>query len=153
MQPSSFQFFLAIAAALVASAAAVPQQYKPAPAPAPYKEPAYAPAQYAFDWAVNDEYSGNNYGQQEERNGDQTSGSYYVALPDGRTQKVTYSVDAYGGYQAEVTYEGEAQYPPAAAPAPYKAAPAPAPAPAPYKPAPAPAPAPAPYKPATYYKY
>ena len=76
-----------------------------------YQEPNYGPAQYNFDWAVQDDYSGNNYGHNEERNGDLTSGSYYVNLPDGRLQRVTYTVDGYGGYQAEVTYEGEAQYP------------------------------------------
>ena len=104
-----------------------------------------APAQYRFDWKVEDPESGNNFGQDESRDGDQTSGSYYVALPDGRLQKVTYTVDAYNGYQAEVTYEGEAKYPEAA---PYK------PTPAPYKPAPyqpSPAPTPAPYQqPARY---
>ena len=85
------------------------QGYKPQPQA--YKEPEYGPAQYNYNWAVKDDYSGNDFGQQEERNGDLTTGSYYVQLPDGRRQKVTYTVDAYGGYQAEVTYEGEAQYP------------------------------------------
>ena len=66
--------------------------------PPPYKEPAYGPAVYSYQWAVQDDYTSNNYGQNEERNGDATKGSYYVALPDGRIQKVTYSVDAYGGY-------------------------------------------------------
>ena len=128
---SFFQAFLAVVALFAASVLADDPPRAYAPAPAPYKEPAYAPAQYAFDWAVKDDYSGNDFGQNEERNGDKTTGSYYVQLPDGRLQRVTYSVDAYGGYQADVTYEGEAQYPEAK---PYK------PAPAPYKqPAPAPA--------------
>ena len=87
--------------------------------PAPYQEPAPGPAVYSYNWAVKDDYTSNNYGQNEERNGDATSGSYYVALPDGRLQKVTYSVNGYGGYVADVTYEGEAQYPEAK---PYKPA-------------------------------
>ena len=45
-----------------------------------------------------------------------------MALPDGRTQIVTYSVgDAYPGYVADVRYEGEAHYAPYE-PKPYKPA-------------------------------
>merc|ERR1711953_1390149 len=75
--------------------------------------PSYAdvPASYTYDWAVKDDYSNNNYGQTESRNGDKTTGSYNVLLPDGRTQTVTYSVDGYGGYVADITYSGEAKYP------------------------------------------
>ena len=69
------------------------------------------PASYSYDWAVKDDSSNNNYGQTESRNGDKTTGSYYVLLPDGRTQTMTYTVDAYGGYQGDVTYSGEAKYP------------------------------------------
>ena len=50
-----------------------------------------------------------------------TQGSYYVSLPDGRLQKVAYSVSGDGGYVADVTYEGVAQYPEAK---PYVPAPA-----------------------------
>merc|ERR1712088_652970 len=79
----------------------------PAPAyhkPAPYHEPAYdGPAVYEYG------------------NGDATTGSYTVALPDGRTQIVSYHVDAYGGYVADVKYEGVAQYPEYKPAAPYHA--------------------------------
>ncbi|CAL4168603.1 unnamed protein product, partial [Meganyctiphanes norvegica] len=90
--------------ALVAAAAAAPSQgYAPAPS---YDEP----AKYDFNYAAKDDYSGNDFGHNEYRDGYDTQGSYYVALPDGRLQKVTYTVNGESGYVAEVTYEGEAQY-------------------------------------------
>merc|ERR1719312_411809 len=93
-----------------------------APAPAPYhapkpvhgyKEPAYdEPAAYAYEYGVADDYSKATFSQNEARDGYATHGEYRVALPDGRTQIVTYRVDdAYGGYVADVKYEGVAQYP------------------------------------------
>ena len=45
-----------------------------------------------------------------------------VNLPDGRVQTVTYTADHYGGFVADVKYEGESQYPPEKE---YKPAPAP----------------------------
>ncbi|XP_076059588.1 uncharacterized protein LOC143036225 [Oratosquilla oratoria] len=76
--------------------------------PAP---PAPAPAKYDFNYAVKDDYSGNDFGHQEARDGYDTQGSYYVQLPDGRLQKVSYTVNGDSGFVADVTYEGEAQYP------------------------------------------
>merc|ERR1711962_630496 len=79
-------------------------------------EPIYedGPAVYAYQYAVADDYSGANFGQEEQRDGYTTTGSYRVALPDGRTQVVTYHIaDAYSGNIAEVTYEGVASYGPA----------------------------------------
>ena len=68
--------------------------------PPSYAEPAYSePASYSYSWAVKDDYSKNDYGQDEKREGANTSGSYQVLLPDGRVQKVTYTVDAYNGKQ------------------------------------------------------
>ncbi|CAL4093063.1 unnamed protein product, partial [Meganyctiphanes norvegica] len=112
-----------LALALVAASLAAPSQPGYAPAPS-YEEP----AKYDFNYAVKDDYSGNDFGHNEARDGYNTEGSYYVALPDGRLQKVTYTVNGDSGYVAEVTYEGEAQYPAyepkAYEPAPYKPAPA-----------------------------
>ncbi|XP_027218594.2 pro-resilin-like [Penaeus vannamei] len=67
--------------------------------------------EYNFNWAVKHDDSGNDFGHQEARNGDNTQGSYYVQLPDGRLQTVRYVVDGDDGYVAEVNYEGEARYP------------------------------------------
>ncbi|CAL4219364.1 unnamed protein product, partial [Meganyctiphanes norvegica] len=95
-----------LALALVAVILAAPSQPGYAPSPS-YEEP----AKYDFNYAVKDDYSGNDFGHNEARNGYDTQGSYYVALPDGRLQKVTYTVNGDSGFVAEVTYEGEAQYP------------------------------------------
>ncbi|XP_043228565.1 cuticle protein 7-like [Amphibalanus amphitrite] len=156
-----------VAAVLAVAAADSPAPYHPTPAPY-HPAPAYKPAPYhpqtqykeearpfAFDYAVNDHYTGTNFARNEQSDGHNVQGYYSVVLPDGRTQHVKYTADHYGGYNAEVTYDGEAAYPEqhsAYKPAPYKPAPyhpAPAYKPAPYHPAPAYKPTPA-YKPAHY---
>merc|ERR1719312_113973 len=130
---------LACSAMLATSASAAPAgppaPYHPAPVkghPGPYDE---TPKPYAFEYGVEDSYSGAAFGQTETSDTKLTNGNYRVALPDGRTQIVTYTADpyGYGGYIADVKYEGHAVYPE------HKPAPHPAPA---YKPAP-PHPAPA----------
>ena len=84
----------------------------------------YAPAVYNFGYAVKDPYTYQDFGHEETRNGDLTKGSYYVDLPDGRRQIVSYYVDGYSGYVADVKYVGEAkspEYKPAYKPAYYPA--------------------------------
>jgi len=67
--------------------------------------------QYQFSYHVKDDTSGQDFGQEEERQGSNTGGEYQVNLPDGRRQIVTYSVaDTDSGYMADVTYTGEARY-------------------------------------------
>merc|ERR1719510_1845389 len=118
--------------------------YKPAPHPHdPYKIP---PKPFAYEYGVNDEYSGASFGQNEVQDAyGVVTGEYRVLLPDGRTQIVSYTADHENGYVAEVRYEGEAHYEPYhPKPAPYH------PKPAPYHPAPY-HPKPAPYHPAPVY--
>ena len=107
------KFFTASVFALAALVKTFSARPSPDNRPSYGSAPSYAdvPASYTYDWAVKDDYSNNNYGQTESRNGDKTTGSYFVLLPDGRTQSVTYTVDGYGGYVADITYSGEAKYP------------------------------------------
>merc|ERR1740128_1448726 len=95
-----------------------------APVVAPYHAPVvvahHAPAEiyadevspYTYTYAVADDYSKANFQAAETSDGaGNAQGSYSVALPDGRTQHVSYNADGYNGYVAEVTYEGTAVYP------------------------------------------
>merc|ERR1711970_768730 len=72
------------------------------------------PPLYAYQYGVNDDYSGANFAQDEQRDGYTTSGSYTVALPDGRTQHVSYHTDGDSGNIQDVTYDGVPTYGPAA---------------------------------------
>merc|ERR1719219_3042920 len=89
-----------------------PVVYKPAPAYKPYVDQyADVPAVYTWEYAVQDDYTSNHFGAKEARDGYLTNGKYYVNLPDGRLQTVTYTVDGGAGYVPVVEYSGEAQYP------------------------------------------
>ena len=108
--------FVNISLATIAIAATV--QAHPA---GHHPEPHYDARPYAYEYAVHDEYSGANFGQQENSDGKVVKGSYQVALPDGRTQIVDYHADnhGYGGYIADVKYEGHPHAPVHHKPEPY----------------------------------
>merc|ERR1711935_1142399 len=100
-----------------------PVVYKPAPAPIAYRPApvAYKPAPVAYKPYV-DSYPAEeatytyDFAAKEARDGVLTNGGYSVALPDGRIQTVTYTVNGGEGYVADVQYTGVPQYPPVAAP-------------------------------------
>merc|ERR1719431_189317 len=94
-----------IIASLLAAAIAAPQYAAPVVVKAA-DDLAEAPV-YAYNYGVNDDYSGAQFSQNEQRDGYATSGSYTVALPDGRVQTVKY-VDNGDGVTQEVSYEGVA---------------------------------------------
>merc|ERR1711990_424765 len=94
-------------------------------APVVHAAPAYhapavvvkeTPEPYTYTYGVADDYSKANFNAAEtsDANG-VVGGSYSVSLPDGRIQTVTYTADHANGYVAEVSYSGEAVYPPAPA--------------------------------------
>merc|ERR1712106_798345 len=98
-----------LAAALLSVAASAPAAQLIAAHPAGY---AAAPPVYNYQYGVSDDYSGASFQQSETRDGYATSGSYTVALPDGRIQTVKYTDNGDGIIQ-DVTYEGVPQYGPA----------------------------------------
>ncbi|CAL4146457.1 unnamed protein product, partial [Meganyctiphanes norvegica] len=80
--------------------------------PEPHGDYKHSAGVYDFAYAVKDEYTGNDFGHNEASDGSGVvTGKYYVLLPDGRIQTVTYHADHEHGFNAEVSYEGEAQYP------------------------------------------
>ena len=77
----------------------------------------YEISPYTYNYAVADDYSKSNFNAGESSDGaGNAEGSYSVALPDSRIQHVNYHSDPVNGYVAEVTYDGAAAFPPAAAP-------------------------------------
>nr|XP_040581106.1 cuticle protein 7-like [Lepeophtheirus salmonis] len=121
-------------------APAPPPPPSPAPAPVygpypplhhhlllPHHQPTWSfqdapPANYVYAYSVLDAESGVDISADEQADNGAISGSYKVALPDGRIKTVTYTVEGDSGFVADVQYEA----------APASLGPAPAPAPAPY---------------------
>merc|ERR1739842_268063 len=74
------------------------------------------PEPYTYTYSVADDYSKANFNAAETSDASgNVGGSYSVSLPDGRIQTVTYTADHTNDYVAEVSYSGEAVYPPAPA--------------------------------------
>merc|ERR1712012_1327632 len=122
-----------IAAALVAYVAADNAYAPPAYKPAPYKEEKLPPQPFAYEYGVADDYSKANFKKTETQDANGVvSGSFTIALPDGRIQTTKCTDDHVNGFVADVTYEGPPVYPPEPAEgyghAPAYVAPAPAPA-------------------------
>ncbi|XP_076060303.1 uncharacterized protein LOC143036629 [Oratosquilla oratoria] len=65
----------------------------------------FAAAHYNFNSVVQNAGPAPNFGVQESRDENRIQGSYFVHLPDGRIQKVTYYVDGDSGFVADVSYE------------------------------------------------
>merc|ERR1719233_2167668 len=77
-----------------------------------HSEEHYEPSPYHYEYKVHDDKVYLDFGAEEEGDGkDNVHGFYHVQLPDGRLQKVTYTVNGYSGYIADVTYDGEAVHP------------------------------------------
>merc|ERR1719317_1211343 len=77
-----------------------------------HHEEHYEPSPYHYEYKVHDDKEYLDFGAEEEGDGkDNVHGFYHVKLPDGRLQKVTYTVNSYGGYIADVTYDGKAVHP------------------------------------------
>merc|ERR1712007_55595 len=87
-QPATMKAALIVLSALTCTCLARPQEAV-----------VYAdePPVYTYTYAVADDYSGSNFGADEQR--------------DGPVASVTYYVNADGGYIAEVSYEGTAVFP------------------------------------------
>merc|ERR1712226_498169 len=116
-QVSMYKFIiLTVVAAMGADS---PPAYGAPPAyhaPAAYVEKAEPPQPYAYEYGVADDYSKSNFKKTESQGaGGNVAGSFTIALPDGRIQTTTYTADHTNGFIAEVTYSGEAVFPPAPA--------------------------------------
>merc|ERR1712113_15553 len=109
----SMNKYLTLFSLLACSVSGRPQ-YAAAPAPV-YKavEKPLPPQPYTYQYGVADDYSKANFQKAESQDeGGNVQGEYTIALPGGRIQHTKYTADPLNGYIADVTYEGQAVYPP-----------------------------------------
>ncbi|XP_052123413.1 cuticle protein 19-like [Frankliniella occidentalis] len=66
---------------------------------------------YGFKYGVEDPKTGDVKDQAEERDGDVVKGEYSLLQPDGRKRVVSYVSDKVNGFNAVVSYSGEAVHP------------------------------------------
>merc|ERR1719317_421995 len=72
----------------------------------------YQPSPCHYEYKVHDPKEYLDFGAEEEGDGKgDVHGQYHVQLPDGRLQHVSYHVDDYNGYIADVSYDGHAEHP------------------------------------------
>merc|ERR1711962_226137 len=111
---TQFNMYTALLSSLLVSTSLAFPQGGSAYKPAPYVEKELPPQPYAYEYGVADDYSKSNFRKTEtqDANGN-VGGSFTIALPDGRIQTTTYTADPIQGFVAEVTYSGEAVFPPA----------------------------------------
>lgn len=70
-----------------------------------YEEEESAPAQYIFEYSVQDDHTGDVKSQMESRNGDRVEGHYSLVDADGYRRIVHYTADKHNGFQARVERE------------------------------------------------
>lgn len=64
---------------------------------------------YEYQYKVEDQPSGNYYGQNEAgKDTGRVEGSYFVLFPDGRLMTVTYYVDGESGFVPKITFQDNA---------------------------------------------
>ncbi|XP_040581124.1 uncharacterized protein [Lepeophtheirus salmonis] len=82
-----------------------PPVYSPYGSPSPPAPPPAPPVNYGYTYSVLDAESGVDISADEQADNGAVSGSYKVALPDGRIKTVTYTVVGESGFVADVQYE------------------------------------------------
>merc|ERR1711971_623057 len=98
---TTMKFLVLIFSALVAATCAAPI------ADAPVEK--LPPRPFAYQYGVKDGDSGPSFDSSESQNAEGVvEGEYRVALPDGRTQIVSYKADHVNGFVADVKYENTA---------------------------------------------
>ncbi|KAH8417228.1 hypothetical protein KR222_006834, partial [Zaprionus bogoriensis] len=112
---ASLQFVFALALVAVASAGYVPEAYHAAAYAAPVavaqkvvvkSDEIYDPhPQYRFSYGVDDQLTGDNKAQVEERDGDVVRGEYSLVDADGYKRTVQYTADPINGFNAVVNRE------------------------------------------------